>query len=357
MQNITIHTDGACLGNPGPGGFAAYITWNPADPNPGSSEPYIKRRMGDDWDDELICVSGGAPQSTNNRMEMAAAIEGLKTLNSLLQADNPAKVTVRSDSKYVTDAFNRGWLDNWQTNGWTTANGKPVLNQDLWAELLQLSQDLWVTWQWVKGHSGDYWNDRCDALAVEQARVAHTQPRYWVSVGNPLSDPQGSGTDGRTAEESATRQPTAEMPGGPAATETIQAIVVSKTFNINTEDPEIRFRFTAENGTRLATAVLPAGADTPRPGQIISLTGRWAGHIFNASPATHGGIWQPVEDHPIDRWNEQTAAGPVGDGAPVAESQHEEDPVGRLTAKLESALEGSFNFHEFRERALLELRR
>ena len=132
MTDVTINTDGACLGNPGPGGFAAIIEWDP---------------------DGLITVSGGDPATTNNRMELAAVIEALRVLKTVPPL-NAAAVTVRSDSQYVTRAFNDAWLDRWQQNGWRTANGKRVLNQDPWTDLLAETEELNIQWVWVRGHSG-----------------------------------------------------------------------------------------------------------------------------------------------------------------------------------------------------------
>lgn len=97
------------------------------------------------------------------------------------------QITVRSDSKYIIDAFNQGWLANWQRNGWRTANRKPVLNQDLWKRMLKATAGYHFTWVWVKGHSGDPMNERCDKLAVAEARFAPTTNGYWFSVGTPRS--------------------------------------------------------------------------------------------------------------------------------------------------------------------------
>ena len=175
-QQVTIHTDGACSGNPGPGGFGAVIEL----PN----------------GDEVI-VTGGDPQTTNNRMELAAVIEALALLKDCdVEAD---LVTVRSDSKYVVDAFNQGWLANWQKNGWRTAAKKPVLNQDLWQRMLEAAAGYDVHWVWVKGHSGDPMNERCDELAVAEADFAPQTDGYWYTVGPPRSTagaPQPQATPG-----------------------------------------------------------------------------------------------------------------------------------------------------------------
>ena len=137
-DKITIHTDGACSGNPGPGGYGAVMQ-------------YGKRR------NEL---SGGFRKTTNNRMELLAVIEGLRALN------RPCEVTVFSDSKYIVDAVNKGWARRWQANGWRRNRNAKALNPDLWAELLQLLDAHKVTLRWVKGHAGNPGNERADALAV-----------------------------------------------------------------------------------------------------------------------------------------------------------------------------------------------
>ena len=130
--NVIIHTDGACLGNPGPGGFAAIIEWN----------------------GEQLTVTGGDPKTTNNRMELSAVIEALSAVNSVLNLRN-ASVRVRSDSKYVVDAFNQDWILNWQRNGWRNSKKQPVPNRDLWEDLLQEIKDHDIEYVWVKGHAGD----------------------------------------------------------------------------------------------------------------------------------------------------------------------------------------------------------
>ena len=137
-DKITIHTDGACSGNPGPGGY-------------GTVMQYGERR------NEL---SGGFRKTTNNRMELLAVIEGLRALN------RPCEVTVFSDSKYIVDAVNKGWARRWQANGWRRNRNAKALNPDLWAELLQLLDAHKVTLRWVKGHAGNPGNERADALAV-----------------------------------------------------------------------------------------------------------------------------------------------------------------------------------------------
>lgn len=136
MKQVQVFTDGACSGNPGPGGWGAVL------------------RFGDK--ERELC--GGADNTTNNRMELTAAIEGLRALKE------PCEVVLTTDSTYVKDGITR-WLANWKKNGWKTAAKKAVKNQDLWQELdLQTSRHT-VQWQWVKGHSGHPENERADALA------------------------------------------------------------------------------------------------------------------------------------------------------------------------------------------------
>lgn len=163
---ITIHTDGACSGNPGPGGFAAII-----------EHP----------DGDSMTVTGGDPATTNNRMELAAVIEALRAINSVESLRN-SPVTVRSDSTYVTKAFNDNWIAGWQRRNWRSAKGDPVANQDLWQDLLKEIQGHTSTWVWVRGHSGDPMNERCDRLAVKESNFARTQNGYWASAGNPRSE-------------------------------------------------------------------------------------------------------------------------------------------------------------------------
>ncbi|MCF8105330.1 MAG: ribonuclease HI [Desulfohalobiaceae bacterium] len=132
-----IFTDGACSGNPGPGGWAAVLICN------GTSRE----------------ISGGLAGTTNNRMEIMAMLQGLETL------DNKSKVLVITDSRYLHDALNKGWLRRWQHNGWQTAGKKPVKNQDLWKRMLELLKKHDVTIQWTPAHQGRKENERCDELA------------------------------------------------------------------------------------------------------------------------------------------------------------------------------------------------
>ena len=148
---INIYTDGACRNNPGPGGWAAVIL-TPHGTN--------------------LTVRGRVPTSTNNRMELTAAVKGLQELDHLTSQPRDVPVILHSDSKYLTDAFNQNWLGRWKKNGWKTSMSKPVNNPDLWEKLLLLAQQRNITWQWVKGHSGEYFNEICDQMATEEAQMA-----------------------------------------------------------------------------------------------------------------------------------------------------------------------------------------
>ena len=143
-DTIEIWTDGACSGNPGPGGWGALIRWN------GHKK-------------ELY---GGDPATTNNRMEMLAVIEALTALKK------PSKVLLHVDSTYVKDGLTK-WIHGWKRNGWKTASKKPVKNQDLWMAMDEACQRHDITWKWVRGHAGDPGNERADELArlgTEEAR-------------------------------------------------------------------------------------------------------------------------------------------------------------------------------------------
>ncbi|HEV2701774.1 MAG TPA: ribonuclease HI [Steroidobacteraceae bacterium] len=133
---FVIHTDGACRGNPGPGGWGALLDWNGT----------VKE------------LSGSAPDTTNNRMELTAVIMGLAALK------RPTQATVQTDSQYVIKGITE-WLPAWKARGWRTADKKPVKNQDLWEKLDLLAGQHTLTWQWVKGHAGDPGNERVDELA------------------------------------------------------------------------------------------------------------------------------------------------------------------------------------------------
>ena len=136
-KQITIYTDGACSYNPGPGGWGAVLMYN----------GHRKE------------ISGFVADTTNNRMELLAAVEALKALKS------PCKVDLYSDSAYLVNAWKQHWLDNWQKNGWKNSKKQPVENQDLWKELLGLAKIHDVSWIKVKGHSDNVENNRCDELA------------------------------------------------------------------------------------------------------------------------------------------------------------------------------------------------
>lgn len=138
MKKVEIYTDGACTGNPGKGGFGAVLIYNGVQKE----------------------ISKGFRKTTNNRMELMAAIEALGLLKENCEVD------LYSDSKYLTDAINKGWLDSWVKNGWRKADKKPVLNVDLWEELIKLTQRHSVNFIWVKGHAGNKYNEICDELAV-----------------------------------------------------------------------------------------------------------------------------------------------------------------------------------------------
>ena len=164
-DSVTIHTDGSCTGNPGPGGFAAIIEVSSA---------------------ETVTVTGGDPATTNNRMELSAVIEAIRTVNTM-PGMGECPITVRSDSKYVINAFKEDWIGRWQNNGWLTARREPVLNQDLWQDLSHQITNHRMTWRWVKGHAGDAMNERCDLMAKDEAAHAPRTDGYWTSAGNPRS--------------------------------------------------------------------------------------------------------------------------------------------------------------------------
>ena len=141
-KRVIIYTDGACTGNPGAGGYGAVLIYN-------------KHRKE---------ISGGYRLTTNNRMEMMAAIAALGSLKE------PCLVTLHSDSKYIVDAVTKGWAKKWQANGWKRNKKELAKNPDLWQQLLDLCQRHQVEFVWVKGHAGIVENERCDALAVAAAR-------------------------------------------------------------------------------------------------------------------------------------------------------------------------------------------
>ncbi len=140
IKFVEIFTDGACSGNPGPGGYGVVLRY-------GTKEKEL---------------SGGDSSTTNNRMELLGVITGLAALKE------PCQVTLTTDSKYVVDSITKGWVYNWKKNNWIKSDKKPALNVDLWEQLLPLLEKHKVTFKWVKGHAGHPENERCDRLAVEQ---------------------------------------------------------------------------------------------------------------------------------------------------------------------------------------------
>lgn len=141
-KTVELFTDGACSGNPGPGGWGAVLRF-------GSAEKEL---------------SGGEKSTTNNRMELTAVIEGLRALKT------PCRVLLCTDSKYVADGVLKGWAEGWKKRGWRKADGKPALNPDLWEQLLDLLALHEVEITWIKGHNGHAENERCDALAVAETK-------------------------------------------------------------------------------------------------------------------------------------------------------------------------------------------
>lgn len=142
MKTVTIYTDGACSGNPGPGGWGAILRYG----------RYKKE------------LSGGEEQTTNNRMELTGVIAALEALTE------PCEVELWSDSRYVIDGLGKGWARSWRSKGWVKADKKPALNPDLWGRLLDLCEIHTVKLHWVKGHADNEYNNRCDELAVMESR-------------------------------------------------------------------------------------------------------------------------------------------------------------------------------------------
>ena len=149
---VIIHTDGGCSGNPGPGAWAAVLTHGGL----------------------TLEVVGGELETTNNRMEISAAIGALKALN------RPCQVVFHTDSQYLRNGITQ-WIASWKRNGWRTRDREPVKNADLWRELDELVQQHRVTWQWVKGHAGDVGNERCDTLARREIKRLKSQGRKAAS--------------------------------------------------------------------------------------------------------------------------------------------------------------------------------
>ena len=142
MLHVDIYTDGSCLKNPGPGGWGAVLVYKGLEKE----------------------LSGGQSDTTNNRMELTAAIEALSALKQ------PCSVTMTTDSKYLCDGISKGWAVSWKKKGWRKSDGSPALNPDLWEKLLQLCEIHEVELVWVKGHAGHPYNERCDAMAQSKAK-------------------------------------------------------------------------------------------------------------------------------------------------------------------------------------------
>ena len=141
MKHVDIYTDGACRGNPGRGGWGAILVFGGVEKE----------------------LSGGEAMTTNNRMELMGAIRAMEALKE------PCEITLTSDSKYLTDAINKGWLESWKARGWKKADKSPVLNPELWQRIDELLKIHKVTFVWVHGHRGHSYNERCDALATAYA--------------------------------------------------------------------------------------------------------------------------------------------------------------------------------------------
>ncbi len=149
MKEVVIYTDGACSGNPGPGGWGAILMYK----------------------GKKLEISGYEDHTTNNRMELLAAIQALSRLKE------PCDVKVYSDSAYLVNAFRQNWLVNWQRRNWVRSNKKPVENQDLWMQLVAYTEAHRITWIKVKGHADNPYNNRCDALATGEIRRHHIEIR------------------------------------------------------------------------------------------------------------------------------------------------------------------------------------
>lgn len=139
LKEVLLYADGACSGNPGPGGWGTLLKYN----------------------DHELELSGSEAETTNNRMELTGVIKGLEALKE------PCKVIVTSDSRYVVDGVEKGWAEGWRKRGWKKSDGKPALNIDLWEQLLNLLDIHQVEFRWIKGHSGHPENERCDTLATQ----------------------------------------------------------------------------------------------------------------------------------------------------------------------------------------------
>jgi ribonuclease HI len=163
LKHVTIYTDGACIGNPGPGGYGVVLLYG----------PHRKE------------LNGGYRKTTNNRMELMAAIKGLEAIKERRE------VTLHSDSEYVVRAMSEGWAKRWQANGWKRNRNEKAINPDLWSRLLQLCEQHDVDFQWVKGHAGHAENERCDQLAAQAAQQSDLpiDPGYQNNIGS--SEGQG----------------------------------------------------------------------------------------------------------------------------------------------------------------------
>ena len=143
MKTVILYTDGACSGNPGPGGWGAILEFNGVEKE----------------------LSGGEPSTTNNRMELTAFIEAVGLLKE------PCEIRFCSDSQYVINGLEKGWARSWRARGWKKADKSPAQNPDLWARALELAEKHTITYVWVKGHAGHPENERCDRLAVAQSKA------------------------------------------------------------------------------------------------------------------------------------------------------------------------------------------
>ncbi len=141
MKHVDIYTDGSCKGNPGPGGWGAILVYG----------------------EHELAISGGENNTTNNRMELLSVINALERLKF------PCEITLTSDSRYVIDGLSKQWALSWRKKGWKKADGSKALNPDLWARLLDLIENHQMTYNWVKGHAGHPYNERCDSMAQEEA--------------------------------------------------------------------------------------------------------------------------------------------------------------------------------------------
>ncbi len=152
MKTVTIYSDGACSGNPGPGGYGTILVYQGKEKE----------------------LSGGETHTTNNRMELLAAIVGLEQLKE------SCAVTLVSDSRYLCESIEKGWVFQWEQNGWRKADKKPALNRDLWERMLPQLRRHQVTIQWVKGHAGHTYNERCDQLAVSAYATIKQKGRNFI---------------------------------------------------------------------------------------------------------------------------------------------------------------------------------